>query len=326
MKRVAMTRAIRDAIAEEMRRDEKVIVIGLEQSTGSAFGTVAGLAQEFGPERVMDMPIAEEGYTGLAVGAAATGLRPVAEIQFNDWMTIASDQLVNQAAFMKYMYGGSIKMPLTIRTNSGGYLSAAGQHSKSLESWFAYIPGIKVIAPSTHYDAKALLKAAIRDDNLVIFFEHKRLMSTKGEVSEDPECVLPIGKADVKRTGKDVSIITYSYATQLALEAARTLENEGIDVEVLDLRTIKPIDEEAILATARKTGRVLCLQEAWRSCSVMSEVAAILAENAICELKKPIKRITAKEAPIPFSPVLEQHVLPSVEDVVQGVYELVNNK
>ena len=322
MKKVAMTKAICEAIAEEMKRDDTVVVIGLEQSAGSSFGTVAGLYQEFGPERILDMPIAEEGYTGLAVGAAATGLRPVCEIQFNDWMTIASDQLVNQAAFMKYMYGGAIKMPLTVRTNSGGYLSAAGQHSKSMESWFAYVPGIKVIAPATPYDAKALLKSAIREDNLVVFFEHKRLMSAKGEVSEDPDFVIPIGQADIKREGKDVSVITYSYQVQLALKAAEALAQEGIDVEVLDLRTIKPLDTDAILATVRKTGKVLCLQEAWRNCSVMSEVASYIAENAFEALKKPIKRINAKEAPIPFSPVLEQFVLPSEKDIVDSIREL----
>lgn len=322
MKRLPMTKAIAEAIAEEMRRDKTVVAIGLDQSFGSAFGTVAGLTQEFGPERVMDMPIAEEGYTGLAVGAAATGLRPVVEIQFNDWLTIASDQLVNQAAFMKYMYGGSIKMPLTVRANCGGYLSAAGQHSKNLEAWMAHIPGLKVICPSTSFDAKALLKAAIREDNPIIFFEHKKLLSTRGEVSEDPEFVLPIGKAEVKREGTDVSIITYSYMTQLALKAAEILAQEGINAEILDLRTIKPLDTEAIIQTVRKTGRVLCLQEAWQYCSVMSEVAAVIAETAVDALKKPVKRLTAKEAPIPFAPVLEQYVLPSMESIIASVREL----
>ena len=323
MKKLAFSAAVGEGIAEEMRRDENVVVIGLDQGkAGSAFGVTLGLIDEFGEDRLIDMPIAEAGFTGISVGAAATGLRPVTEIQFNDWLTIASDQIVNQGAFMKYMYGGSIKMPLVIRANNGGYLSAAAQHSKMLESWFAFVPGIKVLAPCTASDGKALMKSAIRDDNMVIFFEHKKVYGMKGEVSEDPDYLLPIGKVDVKRSGKDVSIITYSYETHLALKAAHNLAEEGIDVEVVDLMTIKPMDVDGILASVRKTGRVLCLQETWLTCSVMSEVAAVIAENAIDALKKPLKRMGAKEAPNPFSPALEKYLLPGVEDIEKVIREL----
>ncbi|MEG1515602.1 MAG: alpha-ketoacid dehydrogenase subunit beta [Clostridia bacterium] len=323
MSNITFSQAISQALAEEMRRDEKVVLLGLEQGRGgAAYGATIGLYEEFGDKRIFDTPISEYGYTGISVGAAATGLRPVCEIQFNDWMTIASDQLVNQAAFMKYMYGGVIKVPLVIRTNCGGYLSTAAQHSKMLESWFAFVPGLKVVHPSTPADAKGLLKAAIRDNNPVIMFEHKKLYGMKGEVSNDPNCIIPIGKADIKRKGQDVTIITYSYVTHLALEAAALLAKEGIDVEVLDLRSIKPMDTPAILESVQKTGRALCLQETWLTCSVMSEVAAALAENIMADLKAPIKRLGAKECPNPYNANLEKDMLPSVETICESVHAL----
>lgn len=324
MKKCTFAQAISAALAEEMRRDEKVVLLGLEQGQGgAAYGATQGLYSEFGDARIFDTPISEYGYTGLAVGAAATGLRPVCEIQFNDWMTIASDQLVNQAAFMRYMYGGKIKVPMVIRTNCGGYLSTAAQHSKMLESWFAFIPGLKVVHPSTPADAKGLLKAAIRDNNPVIMFEHKKLYNMEGEVSEDADCIVPLGKCDVKRSGKDVTIVTYSYVTHLALEAAERLAEKGIDVEVVDLRSIKPMDKEGILASVRKTGRVLCLQETWLTCSVMSEVTSIIVENAMDALKKPPMRLGAKECPNPYNATLEHHMLPSVESIMEAVEKLV---
>lgn len=323
MKKCTFAQAISMALGEEMRRDDKVVLIGLEQGQGgAAYGATEGLYKEFGDARIFDTPISEYGYTGLSVGAAATGLRPVCEIQFNDWMTIASDQLVNQAAFMRYMYGGKIQVPMVIRTNCGGYLSTAAQHSKMLESWFAFIPGLKIVHPSTPMDAKGLLKSAIRDNNPVIMFEHKKLYGLEGEVSEDPDFTVPLGKCDVKREGKDVTIVTYSYVTHLALEAARKLADKGIDVEVVDLRTIKPLDHEGILASVRKTGRVLCLQETWLTCSVMSEVTSVIAENAIDALKKPPVRLGAKECPNPYSAALERHMLPSVESIMEAVEKL----
>lgn len=322
MSKLTFAQAISQAMAEEMRRDDKVVLLGLEQGQGgAAYGATQGLYAEFGDARIFDTPIAEYSYTGISVGAAATGLRPVCEIQFNDWMTIASDQLVNQAAFMKYMYGGVINVPMVIRTNCGGYLSTAAQHSKMLESWFALIPGLKIVHPSTPADAKGLLKAAIRDNNPVIMFEHKKLYNTVGEVSDDPEEIIPLGKADIKREGSDVTIITYSYVTHLALEAAEKLAAEGINVEVLDLRSIKPMDTEAILASVKKTGRALCLQETWLTCSVMAEVAAVIAENDV-DLKAPVKRLGAKECPNPYSAKLEKYMLPSVETISEAVRDL----
>jgi pyruvate/2-oxoglutarate/acetoin dehydrogenase E1 component len=322
MKMISYSAAISEAIAEEMRKDPKVVVTGLEQGfNGAAFGQTRGLFKEFGADRVLDMPLSEAGYTGMAVGAAATGLRMVTEIQFCDWMTIASDQLVNQAAFMRYMYGGSIQVPLTIRTTCGGYNAAAAQHSKMMESWFAFVPGLKVAAPSTPFDAKALLKASIRDNNPVIFFEHKKLFECVGDVSENPDDIILLGKAEIKKEGRDVSIITYSYMVQLALKAADFLEKEGICVEVVDLRSIKPIDREAILASAAKTGKVLCLQETWLTCSVMSEIAAVIAENLAGSIKA-LRRLGAKEAPVPFSPRLEQYILPGVDSIIDAVHDL----
>ena len=320
---VTYNEAVAQALAEEMRRDDKIVLIGLEQGPGGgAYGATTGVYGEFGCDRIFDAPISEYGYTGIAVGAAATGLRPVCDIMFNDWMTIASDQLVNQAAFMKYMYGGVIDVPLTVRTTCGGYMSIAAQHSKMLESWFAMIPGLKVIAPSTPGDEKGLLKSAIRDNNPVLVFEHRKLFTVKGEVSDDPDHLVPIGKADIKRGGKDVTIVTYSYVTHLALEAAEQLAKEGIDVEVLDLRSIKPMDTEAIITSVRKTGRVLCLQEAWLTCSVMSEVAAVIAENAMDALKAPLVRLGAKECPTPYNANLEKAMLPSVESIADAIRKL----
>jgi pyruvate/2-oxoglutarate/acetoin dehydrogenase E1 component len=323
MGRKSYSESIRDAMAEEMRRDHRVVLWGLDVGPyGGAFGASRGLAAEFGPERVVDMPISEAGYTGAAVGAAATGLRPIVELQFSDWITIASDQLVNQAANMRYMFGGRISVPMVLRAPAGGYVNAAAQHSHMFESWFALIPGLKVVLPSTPADAKGLLKASIRDDNPVIFFEHKHLYSMKGEVPDDPDETIPLGKADIKRKGADVTIVTYSYMVHMALEAARKLCEHGIEVEVLDLRSIKPMDEEAILESAKKTGRVLVLQETWLTCSVASEVAAVLAEKAFHDLRAPVMRMGAKEAPVPFASVLEHEVLPQVEDIVRRVQEL----
>ena len=322
MKNVYFNRAIGQAIAEEMRRDDTVFVTGLDQAAGGgAFFTVSDIAKEFGRERVVDVPISEEAFTGMSVGAAATGLRPITEIQFNDWLTIASDQMVNQAAFMKYMFGGGFKMPMVVHGCCGGYYSAGPQHSKMLESWFALIPGIKVIVPSTPWDVKGLMKSAIRDNNLVLLLWHKKLLATRGDVSDDPEYLIPIGKADVKKEGSDVTIVTYSYQVLQAMKVAEKLEKEGISVEVVDLRTIKPMDTETICASVKKTGRVICLQETWLTCSVMSEVAAVIAESGI-SLKKPLKRIGAKEAPIAFAKTLEQYILPSEQDIEDAVRDL----
>jgi pyruvate dehydrogenase E1 component beta subunit len=306
-------------MAEELRRDPAVVLWGIDIGPyGGAFGVTRGLHEEFGPERVIDMPVSEAGYTGCGVGAAATGLRPVIELQFSDWITIASDQLINQAANMRYMFGGLISVPMVLRAPVGGYTSAAAQHTHMFESIFSFVAGLKVVLPSTPYDAKGLLKSAIRDNNPVIFFEHNQLYATEGEVPEE-EYTIPLGKADVKRAGSDVTLVTYSYMVSKSLAAAEELAKEGIDVEVVDLRTVDPIDEEAIVASVKKTHRLVVVQETWRNCSVSSEVAAIAAEKALDYLDEPVLRVTAHHVPTPFSPVLERHVLPNEEKIIAAV-------
>lgn len=320
MSMMSYSKALGAALAEEMRRDEKVVCVGIDlQYYGGAFGVTKGLAEEFGEDRIVNMPIAEAGYTGLCVGAAATGLRPVAELQFGDWVTIASDQLVNQAANMHYMSGGAITVPMVMRLPCGGFGAAAAQHSHMFESWFSFVAGLKVMCPSTPGEAKAMLKTAIRDDNPVIFLEHRQCYEMKGEVSDDPEFLIPMGKADVKREGKDISIITYSYMVHFALQAAEILAKEGIDAEVVDLRTIKPMDTETVLNSVKKTNRALCLQETWKTCGVAAEVAAVITEQAFDYLDAPVKRVASPDCPAPFSPDLETYVLPSVEGIAETV-------
>jgi len=319
MRTITYAEAVAEALAEEMRRDPDVVIWGLDVGPyGGAFAATKGLAEEFGPERVIDMPISEAGYVGAGVGAAATGLRPVVELQFSDWITIASDMLVNQAAKMRYMFGGEISVPMVLRAPVGGYVSAAAQHSQSFESFFAFVPGLKVVLPSTPYDVKGLLKSAVRDDNPVIFFEHKQLYEVSGVVPEE-EYTVPLGQADVKREGADVTLVTYSFMVTKSLAAAEELAKDGIDVEVVDLRTVDPIDEETILTSVRKTHRVIVVQEVWRKCSVSSEIAAIIAEKALDYLDQPILRLTAEDVPNPFSPVLEEYVLPSEEKIIECV-------
>ena len=319
MRTLTFAQALGEAMAEEMRRDDSVVLWGIDIGPyGGAFGVTRGLYDEFGPERVIDMPVSEAGYTGCGVGAAATGLRPVIELQFSDWITIASDQLINQAANMRYMFGGVISVPLVLRAPVGGYTSAAAQHTHMFESIFAFVAGLKVVLPATPHDAKGLLKSAIRDNNPVIFFEHNQLYAMEGEVPEE-EYTIPLGKADVKRQGTDVTIVTYSYMVNKSLAAAAKLAEEGIDVEVVDLRSIDPIDEETIVNSIKKTHRLVVVQETWRNCSVSSEVAAIAGEKALDYLDEPIVRVTAHHVPTPFSPVLERFVLPSEEGIVGAV-------
>ena len=324
MRKLSYAEALGEALGEEMRRDPRVVLWGLDVGPyGGAFGVTAGLFEEFGPERVIDMPISEAGYVGAGVGAAITGLRPVVELQFSDWITIASDQLINHAAKMRYMFGGRLSVPLVLRAPVGAYLSNAGQHSQSFESMFAYIPGLKVVMPATPCDAKGLLKSAIRDDNPVIFLEHKMLYPVEGHVPE-AEYVEPIGSADVKREGHDVTIVAYSYMVLLALAAADRLAEEKIDAEVLDLRTLDPLDEEAILQSLAKTNHLVIVQETWPHCSVSSEVAAVVAERGFDLLNGPILRVTGKNVPTPFSRVLEDYVLPHEEDIVAAVEKVLH--
>ena len=323
MSKITYSKALNLGISEEMRRDNSIIFMGLDiAGYGGAFGVSKGMLEEFGADRIMNMPISEAGYTGAAVGAAATGLRPIVELQFGDWVTIASDQLVNQAANMRYMFGGTLSIPMVIRLPCGGYGSAAAQHSHMWDSWFAFVPGLKVIAPSNPSDAKGMIKAAIRDNNPVLVFEHRQCYQMEGEVSEDQDHIVPLGKAHISRTGKDISIITHSNMVNMALEAALILEKDGISVEIVDLRSIKPMDIDTIIDSVKKTNRALCLQETWLTCSVAAEVAAVIADKAFNYLDAPVRRLGSLDCPAPFAPDLEKFILPSVDKIVQAVREM----
>jgi pyruvate/2-oxoglutarate/acetoin dehydrogenase E1 component len=326
MREIFYNQALGEALGEEMRRDKNVVLWGIDIGQyGGANGVTKGLYEEFGAERVIDMPIAELGYVGLGVGAAATGLRPVIELQFSDWITLPSEMIINQAAKMRYMFGGVLQMPLVIRAPIGAYLSAGAQHSNSFESLFSFVPGIKVVTPATPYDAKGLLKSAIRDNNTVLFFEHKKLYDVKGPVPED-EYTIPLGEAAVVREGTDVTIVTYAYMVSFCLKAAEKLAAQGISVEIIDLRTVDPLDENKFLESIKKTHRLVVVQETWRECSVSSEIAAIAAEKALYYLDAPVIRVTSEDVPMPFSPVLEQRVLPSVEKIIIAVNQVMERE
>ncbi len=326
MRSLSYSEAIAEAQLQEMERDERVFLMGLvlRDPYGAAFGQTKGISSRLGTDRVLDVPISENGYVGAGVGAAATGMRPVAELQFSDFITIAMDQIVQQAANMRYMFGGQLSIPMVLRGPTGGYLSAAAHHSHSLESWFSFIPGIKVVVPSDAYDAKGLLISSIRDDNFVLYLEHKKLYDKKCDVPEEPYTI-PLGKAAVRREGRDISIVAWSFMVSKALEAAAILGQRGIDAEVIDLRCVSPLDEETILTSVEKTGKLLVVQEAYRHCSVATDVAALIGEKALFSLDAPIGLVTAKDVPVPFAPVLENYVLPQVEDVVGAATGLVKD-
>lgn len=323
MREITCAEALREAIREEMRRDEAVYIMGEDIGLyGGTFGVTAGLLEEFGRERIIETPISETAFVGTAIGSAVTGLRPVVELMFSDFSAVCFDQILNQAAKMRYMFGGKIKVPLVIRMPSGGGTGAAAQHSQSLENIFCHIPGLKVVAPSTPYDAKGLLKSAIRDDNCVVFLEQKLLYKTMGYVPEE-DYSLPLGVAEIKRVGTDVSVITYGRTVQMALEAAERLQSEGKSVEVLDLRTLSPLDKDAIIATAKKTGRVVIAHEAVEFAGFGGEIAATIAEsNAFHSLKTPIKRVGALFSPVPFSRALEKAVLPDRQKLEEALREI----
>ena len=325
MREITYSEAIREALCEEMRKNPDVFLIGEDIGVyGGAFGVTRGMIHEFGRERVMDTPISEAAIMGAAVGAALTGMRPVAEMMFSDFVTIAMDQLVNQGAKLRYMFGGKAKVPLVLRLPGGSGTGAAAQHSQSLEAWLCHVPGLKVVAPSTPYDAKGLVKAAIRDDNPVVVVESKLLYKTKGEVPEE-EYELAIGTADIKREGSDASVITYGRMLSRALEASNVLAGNGISVEVLDLRTLYPLDKTAIIKTAMKTGRVLISHEAAKTGGIGGEVSAVIADSeAFFHLDAPIKRLCGLDTPIPYSPMLEKAVVPDVEAMINAIKLLVN--
>ena len=312
-----------EALAEELRRDPTVFIMGEDVAeAGTPFKVMSGLVEEFGPERVIDSPISEAGISGIGLGAAMTGMRPVVDIMFGDFLTLVMDQVANQAAKIHYMSGGRLKAPLTIRTTLGATRRSAAQHSQSLHAWVAHVPGLKVAVPSTPYDAKGLLKSAIRDDNPVVFFEDKMMFATKGPVPEE-EYTLPLGVADVKREGEDLTIVATSSMVYVALEAAELLEQEGVSAEVVDPRTLVPLDRETLVASVAKTGRALVVDEGHTSYGVSAELAAVLADEAFWHLDAPVKRLAAMDVPIPFSPVLEDETVPTPERVVEVAKALV---
>ncbi|MGQ9518311.1 MAG: alpha-ketoacid dehydrogenase subunit beta [Anaerolineae bacterium] len=317
MREITFAEAIREALREEMHRDPAVFIMGEDVGVfGGVFGVTAGLYEEFGPDRVRDTPISESAIVGGGLGAAMMGMRPVVEIMFGDFLMCAGDQIVNQAAKARYMSGGKAKVPLTIRVTTGAPGSAAAQHSQSPESWFMNVPGLKIAVPATPADAKGLLKTAIRGDDPVLFFEHKMLYAVRGPVPEEPDFVIPFGEARLAREGKDVTIIAVGGMLGKALEAAETLAQEGIEAEVIDPRTLVPLDKDALIRSVAKTGRVMIVHEAHKRAGPGAEIAAVLAEEAVEYLDGPIVRVAAKNVPIPYSPVLEEEVLPGVDDVL----------
>ncbi|MCP4750548.1 MAG: alpha-ketoacid dehydrogenase subunit beta [Proteobacteria bacterium] len=319
MSTMTLSAAINNALKLEMERDPKVFLLGVDVGFyGGVMGVTRGLQAQFGKKRVRDTPISESAVIGAAVGAAATGLRPVAELMFVDFIGVALDQLFNQAAKMKYMFGGKAKVPLVMRTCCGAGMGAAAQHSQSLEALFMHIPGIKVLMPSTPYDAKGLLISAIRDDNPVVFLEHKMLYFSDGEVP-DEAYTIPIGQADVKREGNDVTIVATGQMVGFALNAATKLSEEGIDAEIVDPRSLSPLDEETILESVRKTHRLVVVTEEVQFAGSGAEIAAMVAEKAFDHLDAPVTRLGAPFCPIPFSSKLEREFIPSEEKIIQTV-------
>ena len=317
-----MGQAVREALAEEMRRDPAVFVIGEDVAeAGTPFKVLSGLVQEFGPDRVMDTPISEPGFTGIAVGAAMTGLRPVVDIMFGDFMTLVMDQVVNQAAKVHYMSGGKLRAPLVIRTTLGATRRSAAQHSQSLHAWVSHVPGLKVVLPSTPADAKGLLKSAIRDDSPVVFFEDKMDFQRRGPVPEG-EHLVPLGVADVKRQGDDITLVATSSMVHVALAAADRLAGEGVSAEVIDPRTMVPLDREALVRSATRTGRAVVIDEGYERYGVTAELASVIGEGAFYHLDAPVRRIGAMDVPVPFSPVLEDLTVPNPDRVVEAALQL----
>lgn len=324
MREITYAQAINEAMSQEMRRDDSVFLIGEDVGLyGGAFGVSMGMFEEFGSQRVRDTPISEAVIAGTAVGAAVTGMRPIAEIMFSDFCTISMDQLVNQAAKMRYMFGGKVQVPMVLRTPEGSGTGAAAQHSQSLEAWFCHVPGLKVVTASTPADAKGLLTAAIRDNNPVLFFEQKLLYRTKGDVP-DGEYVLPLSESHIVREGQDLTIVTYGRMLQVCEQAADLAAKEGITVEIIDPRTLYPMDRETIFESIKKTSRVLIVHEACQTGGLGGEISAAISENdAFYYLDAPIKRICGMDVPIPYCPELEKNVVPTVEKVRNAIIDIV---
>jgi pyruvate dehydrogenase E1 component beta subunit len=319
--------ALREALYEEMARDERVFVMGEDVGRwGGVFRVTDGIYNEFGPDRAVDTPISEEGFTGLAVGAAMTGLHPVVEIMFGDFITLAMDQIVNQAAKMRYMSGGQATVPITIRATTGAGRSSGGQHSQSLHAWFAHAPGLKVVYPSTPYDAKGLLKTALRDNNPVLFFEDKLMYAKyKGPVPEE-EYTIPFGQADIKRAGKDVTIVATARMVYHALDAAKSLAEEGIEAEVIDPRTLAPLDKDTLIESVIKTQRAVIVDQGYIDYGVTAELAATIMNGAFDYLEAPVERLAAPQVPIPFSPPLEMSTIPDPERIIQAVHRTLEGR
>ena len=323
---LTMAQAIREALAEEMRRDPTVFVMGEDVAeAGTPFKVLSGLVEEFGTERVIDTPISEAGFTGMGVGAAMTGRRPVVDIMFGDFLGLVMDQVANQAAKVHYMSGGKLSVPLTIRTTMGATRRSAAQHSQSLHAWVSHIPGLKVALPSTPYDAKGLMKSAIRDNSPVVVFEDKMSYQQRGQVPV-AEYTIPLGVADIKRAGRDITVIATSSMVMVALEAAALLAADGLECEVVDPRTTVPLDRATLIASARRTTRALVVDEGHRSYGVGAELAAVVSEGAFYHLDAPVRRLGAMDVPIPFSPVLEDLTVPTVQGLVDAVRELCGRK
>jgi pyruvate dehydrogenase E1 component beta subunit len=313
---------VREALAQEMRRDPRVFILGEDVAeAGTPFKVLSGLVKEFGPDRVIDTPISEAGFTGIGVGAAMTGTRPVVDIMFGDFLFLALDQIANQAAKVHYMSGGKLKVPLVIRTTLGATRRSAAQHSQSLHALVSHIPGLKVALPATPYDAKGLMKTAIRDDNPVVIFEDKLSYTIKGGVPED-DYTIPFGQADVKRLGEDITLVATSSMVYVALAAADALAIKGVSAEVIDPRTTVPLDIETLVGSAIKTGRVIVIDEGYQAYGVTAEIASVITEGAFFHLDAPVKRMGAMDVPVPFSPALEDLTVPTAERVAEMAINL----
>ena len=322
---MALREAINLAMSEEMRKDDKIFLMGEDVGIyGGDFGTSVGMLAEFGEKRVKDTPISEAAIAGAAVGAAITGLRPIVDLTFMDFITIAMDAIVNNGAKNNYMFGGGIKTPVTFRVASGSGIGSAAQHSQALEAWMTHIPGIKVVAPGTVNEAKALLKSSIQDDNIVLFIEPKAQYGKKEEVNLDPDFYIPLGKGDLKREGTDVTIVSYGRMLERAIQAADELAAEGISVEVVDPRTLIPLDKEMIINSVKKTGRLVLVNDAYKTGGYIGEIAAMVAESeAFDYLDAPIVRVASDDVPVPYAAVLENAILPNVEKIKAAVYKAV---
>jgi len=319
-----MSKALAQAMYEEMERDPNVVVLGEEVGAqGGTYGVTAGLFEKFGKDRVRDTPISEGVIVGAAVGASMNGLRPVAEIMGINFAFLAMDQIVNHAAKIHSMFGGQFRCPLVVRTTSGGGKQLAATHSQTPDVIFAHFPGLKVVAPSTPAEAKALLKASIRTDDPVFFIEHSTMYSERGEVSDDPNFILPIGKSDIKRKGKDVTIVTYSKMVSISLKAAAELEKEGIEVEIIDLRSLRPLDLDPVFESFKKTNRAVIVEEGWKTFGIGAEVSARIYEECFDYLDAPIERVAQKEVPLPYSAELERAAIPQVKDVIAAVKKVI---